>query len=550
MSDPNTGLADVPLDFYTRYGELDLVGRLLIRCDQHLAAGSMDAAFEDLLLLLPRAPWLEGICASRFQQVLEWLYRQQRQQKRILTTSADALGESSTESGCGAQPAWEVLQRVLGQPSSEVVLQGWSHNLLLEGLLQQAVWDATVWLDPQVGCGPGDLPPAASLLDGLLDGRQPVPLRELRLRQAAHHLHQQGLPWVPRRRPLPPIAHAALEALQPADWPRCLQRNIQRRLWQLKCPLPAAASSREPGISIVLVVTEGDTAEAIGASLDSLITLWGHRSEGCAATEREATTCRELVVVHPPLRRAQRAALEAAIAGMPEALQPLLQRHETPKRSGRSLACNQALTSCSGEHLLVVRAGATPHREVLTALLQALETDTCRAAQPALRSDAGRAVGLGYGYGNSGQPGQPLLHGLEWPINPPPFSHQQAVLGSCVLVRRHELLAVGGWDPQFRDGLEDQDLCLRLIQQFGGHCVVCTAISVQAPLEQGQPECNDDRDWNRCVFQQRWGQELRSDLAAVAAGYGYAVLGCLDEQNPPRWPAIRFSVGVLAPSAA
>ena len=543
MSDPNTGLADVPLDFYTRYGELDLVGRLLIRCDQHLAAGSMDAAFEDLLLLLPRAPWLEGICASRFQQVLEWRYAQEPRQERVLTLSPGEPATTETHAPHSSQAAWDLLQRVLSQPSSAVVLGGWSEELLLEGLLQQAVWNATVWLDPQAIDGHGDLPPAGSLLDGLVDERGPAPLRELRLRQAAHYLRQQGLAWVPRRQPLRPIGQAALETSQPAEWPRCLQRSTQRRLMQAQNPLPAQETSGHPGVSLALVITEGDSAEAIRASLRSLITTWAE-----TAPNETAAPSLELVVVHPPLRPAQRSSLISAIAEVPAALQPLLQQRETPKRGGRALACNQALAACSGEHLLVIRAGATPNRETITMLLHALGADECRAAQPALRSDTGRVVGLGYGFGKPGQPGQALLHGLSWPDVLPSHSRQQAVLGSCLLLRRHELLAVGGWDPQFRDGLEDQDLCLRLIQRFGGHCLVCTEIAVRAPLEQGLEACNDDRDWNRCVFQQRWGHQLESDLAAVAAGYGYALVGLLSEPDPPLWEALGCSIGVLAPS--
>ncbi len=536
MSDPHTrhpSPQDPGLDFYTRFGELDLEGRLLIRCDQHLANGNHDAALADLLALVPRAPWLQDICASRLQRLLTW----RRQQGAVAERELCAAETQAIT----PELALELLQRVLQQPSLQVVLRGCSPELLLEGLLQQAVWDAEVWLDPGAVSDPGNtrLPEAAAWLDGLSSDRRPAPLRSLRLREAAKHLRQQGLAWVPRSQPLEPWSLSQLEAAQPADWPRCLQRSLGRQLLQAQAPLPPAEamppSEAGHSLSLVLTISESESAESIRGSIASLAAA-------------DPADIRDLIVVHPPLRPAQQSGLAAALRELPAALQARLQQLDNPRRSGVALACNRALASSRGDQLLLLRAGVRLEPGVITTLQQALRDGRCRAVQPSLRSPEGRVVGLGYGFAAAGQPGQPVLHGCPWPEHLPETSRQQAVLGSCWLLRRQEVLAVGGWDPQYRDGLDDQDLCLRLIHRFGGHCLVCTAATASAPLQQGEELKSDDRDWNRCVFQQH--DLATADLADVARSYGHALVGLLPEADPPTSASLQRQLGVLAAQPA
>lgn len=534
---PHSGPDALPLHIYTRFGELNLEGRLLIHCDQRLSAGDPDGALKALLALRPRAPWLQHVCAGRMQQLLEWRYVQAKQPERELVATDGAAAEPDADG---------VLERVLSQPSDQVVIRGCSPALLLEGLLQQAVWDAAVWLDPQAAPS-GSLPVTASWLDGVAADRQPAPLRELRLREAERHLLQQGLAWVPRRRPLPLRDADALEACQPADWPRCLHRSMGRRVLQAQLiqslhgaqpstelPKPELPNQELPSLSIVLTIDGSDSAEAIRRSLNSL----GKARQ----TALQPTT--ELLVAHPPLKPAQRTALESARAN--PALRDL-QLLEIPKRSGVAMACNQALAASQGSQLFLVRAGVSLGSGVLPALQQALLDPACRAAQPALLSNDERLVGVGYGFARDGHPGQALLQGLASEVSLPASARVQAVQGSCWLLRRQEVLAVGGWDGQLFNGLEDQDLCLRLVQRFGGHCQVCCRTSATAPLEQGLEAGHSDRDWNRSVFLERWQSRGTADLAELAGAFGQQLVGLLPEANPPRAPQLRGCIGVLAP---
>ena len=522
---PQPSPTALPLDFYTRFGELNLEGRLLIYSDQQLAAGNHDGALQALMDLGPGAPWLEAICAERLQQVLQWRYEQSSQPERQLVASAAGPGADAAEPDASA-----LLDRVLTQPSAQVVLHGCTTALLLEGLLQQAVWDAAVWLDPQAIPPEGPLPAEASWLDGISPDRRPAPLRELRLRQADQHLRRQGLQWLPRLRPLTLLDRSELEARQQRSMGRLVMQAQQKQI-----PNPQDWAQEEPSLSLVLTVDGSDSADAIKRSLTSL------------AAMRQATragAC-EVLMVHSALKPAQRAALEKAMADPALCDLRLL---ESPKRAGVALACNQALAAARGAQLLLLRAGVSLSGGVLAALQQALSDPACRAVQPLLLSSDQRIVGLGYGFAQAGQPGQALLHGMASPAQLPACCHLQALQGICWLLRREELLAVGGWDGWFRDGLEDQDLCLRLIERFGGHCQVSTAVKAEAPLELGLEPCHEDREWNRAVFCERWRPELaRADLAELARFLGYELVGLLPEGDPPSVSALSSTIGVLAP---
>lgn len=515
----------LPLDFYTRFGELNLEGRLLIHCDQQLAAGNHDGALQALMDLGPGAPWLEPLCAERLQQVLQRRYEQDSQPERQLVASTAGPSADAAEPDASA-----LLERVLSQPSAQVVLHGCTTALLLEGLLQQAVWDAAVWLDPQTIPPEGPLPAEASWLDGLSPDRRPAPLRELRLRQADQHLRRQGLQWLPRLRPLTPLDRSELEARQQRSMGRLVMQAQQN---QKPNPQPWAAEAAS--LSLVLTVDGSDSADAIKRSLTSLAAVrQANRAEAC-----------EVLMVHSALKPAQGAALEHAMAD-PELCD--LRLLESPKRTGVALACNQALAAARGSQLLLLRAGISLNSDVLAALQQALSDPDCRAVQPLLLSSDQRIVGLGYGFAQAGHPGQTLLHGMAIPAQLPARCHLQALQGSCWLLRREEVLAVGGWDGQFRDGLEDQDLCLRLIERFGGHCQTITGVNAEAPLELGLEPCHEDREWNRAVFCERWRPELaRADLAELARALGYELIGLLPESDPPSLTTLSSNIGVLAP---
>jgi GT2 family glycosyltransferase len=91
----------------------------------------------------------------------------------------------------------------------------------------------------------------------------------------------------------------------------------------------------------------------------------------------------------------------------------------------------------------------------------------------------------------------------------------QIVTGACMLVRREQYEAVGGFDPAFRNGYEDVDLCLRLGRE--GHEVRYCADSVLVHLESVSLERQAPRTRaaeaasNLRLYRQRWAARVEPD---------------------------------------
>jgi GT2 family glycosyltransferase len=81
-----------------------------------------------------------------------------------------------------------------------------------------------------------------------------------------------------------------------------------------------------------------------------------------------------------------------------------------------------------------------------------------------------------------------------------------AVTGACLAIRRDEFLASGGFDTGFRNGYEEVDLCLRLLERgratyYCAECVVFHHAGVSAGRFGHEAE-------NRARFLDRWGASL------------------------------------------
>ena len=85
----------------------------------------------------------------------------------------------------------------------------------------------------------------------------------------------------------------------------------------------------------------------------------------------------------------------------------------------------------------------------------------------------------------------------------------QIVTGASMLVRREAFREAGGFDPAFRNGFEDVDLCLRLGQS--GHEIHYCAESVAVHLESVSPgRFRSDRE-NVALYRERWAGRVRPD---------------------------------------
>ncbi len=85
----------------------------------------------------------------------------------------------------------------------------------------------------------------------------------------------------------------------------------------------------------------------------------------------------------------------------------------------------------------------------------------------------------------------------------------QIVTGACMLVRRAVFVQAGGFDPAFRNGFEDVDLCLRLGER--GHQIHYCPASEVVHLESVSPgRFRRDRE-NVSLYRKRWLARVEPD---------------------------------------
>jgi GT2 family glycosyltransferase len=85
----------------------------------------------------------------------------------------------------------------------------------------------------------------------------------------------------------------------------------------------------------------------------------------------------------------------------------------------------------------------------------------------------------------------------------------QAVTAACALIRREAFAQVGGFDPAYRNGHEDVDLCLSLGAR--GHAVHYCHTSVLFHLESLSEGRFRHSDSNTRLYHQRWAHRVQPD---------------------------------------
>jgi hypothetical protein len=99
-----------------------------------------------------------------------------------------------------------------------------------------------------------------------------------------------------------------------------------------------------------------------------------------------------------------------------------------------------------------------------------------------------------------------------------------ALTGAALAMRRSDVLALRGFDPVFRNGMEDVDLCLRLAERRQGRFVVLPESRV-VHHESRSPGRFTKSLVNRRVLLERWAGRLPEDDVAAWARRGYVVIG-------------------------
>ncbi len=222
----------------------------------------------------------------------------------------------------------------------------------------------------------------------------------------------------------------------------------------------------------------------------------------------DSTSDAEVVVVDNGSRRPVASILASAFAGEPRVRVERLPRNTdfaTGSNHGASLARAQ-LTVFLNNDTAVLDGWLEPLRA-------ALQDESVAAAQPLLL----------FGDRTVQTAGTIFLGGMTMPrhlyvdvhpsdIDPSLDDYEfSALTAACLAVRFEDLAAVGGFDPDYINGMEDVDLCLRLKQHTGVSLHVRTASRV-VHFESRTAGRHTHQTTNRDRFAARWRRELVEEL--------------------------------------
>lgn len=189
--------------------------------------------------------------------------------------------------------------------------------------------------------------------------------------------------------------------------------------------------------------------------------------------------------------------------------------NETRRCFGENLNCAARLAR--GRFLCPLNNDTIVTPKWLTHLVDALLRDPRIgvAGNRHLFPQDGTISHAGMVFDNAGQP-QHLYLGLAPELPAAKVSREfQAVTGACWLVPRTLFLELGGFDPDFKNGFEDVDFCLRVRKH--GRKVFYVADSLIYHYGQSSPGRKDHELVNAARFARKWQSEIVCDMDATIA---------------------------------
>jgi GT2 family glycosyltransferase len=196
----------------------------------------------------------------------------------------------------------------------------------------------------------------------------------------------------------------------------------------------------------------------------------------------------------------------------------------TPVNHGFALGNNVALQHAVGDVVVFLNNDTEVQPGWLEPLVSALEDPDVLGAQSLLVFPSGTVQSAGVAFPETGGIPHTLLTGFPvedaQELATAPFS---ALTGAALAMRWSDAVAMRGFDPVYRNGMEDVDLCLRLLSSRPGRFVV-RPDSVVIHHESKTPGRMAKHLLNRHLLLERWGEMLPRDDVRLWRHAGYDVV--------------------------
>ncbi len=225
--------------------------------------------------------------------------------------------------------------------------------------------------------------------------------------------------------------------------------------------------------------------------------------------------------------------------------EPRVRYHRLGRNLNFALGCNAGFAQAAAEYVVFLNNDTIPRGAWLDSMLPSLDDPSVRGVQPLLlyADDTIQSAGTYF-------PAKDTLPCHFLVGHPPEDAHRagerrfSAITGAAMLLRSEEFEALGGFDVDFVNGMEDVDLCLRATERFGGGFEVVPDARV-THLEGRTPGRGDHILNNRATFMRRWRSRLPvPDTDRLNdIGFRLAHIGADDVAIPVPRPVLTREVG-------
>ncbi len=209
-----------------------------------------------------------------------------------------------------------------------------------------------------------------------------------------------------------------------------------------------------------------------------------------------------------------------------------------------ALGCNFGFAHTRGDVVVFLNNDTLATEGWLAPLVEELADGKVGAVQPKLLYPDGTVQSYGAAFSEAGVISHMLYRGV--PDAAPEVNRRrelQAIHGACLAVRAGDFARLRGFDPQFINGQEDIDFCLRLTAETGRPVVVqprSRVIHLEGKTRSGR---NPHNHRNRRVFVNRWQGRIKADDRRIYQEDGFVVAG----YEPDSAEMVRQGIACFSP---